>query len=247
MPQRINILPGVSQVKIYGVQGAIRIKADPAALASREHDHGRTRDRDRAGTSYSGAGQFDGNDIESFVLRPNGQIDQRRRLPQSHRRADKDRSPVYLRDIADVVRRRPGRATLAALLRARLQLAGLDRSCWRFRARRAQTRSKLRIRSRPHAAIALELAGIDQPHPDLRSVADIVHSVSRCAGHAADRLRPGGDGDLRFSRSRTDTLIPVVALPLSLLITFCVMWMLELLDQQSDVDGADARNRVPGR
>src|SRR5438270_3013226 len=33
--QRINILPGVSQVNIYGVQGAIRIKADPAALDSR--------------------------------------------------------------------------------------------------------------------------------------------------------------------------------------------------------------------
>ena len=33
--QRIAILPGVSQVNIYGVQAAIRIKADPAALASR--------------------------------------------------------------------------------------------------------------------------------------------------------------------------------------------------------------------
>jgi HAE1 family hydrophobic/amphiphilic exporter-1 len=33
--QRINILPGVSQVNIYGVQGAIRIKADPSALAAR--------------------------------------------------------------------------------------------------------------------------------------------------------------------------------------------------------------------
>ncbi len=33
--QRIAILPGVSQVDVYGVQGAIRIKADPAALAAR--------------------------------------------------------------------------------------------------------------------------------------------------------------------------------------------------------------------
>jgi multidrug efflux pump subunit AcrB len=30
--QRINILPGVSQVSIYGVQGAIRIKSIPARL-----------------------------------------------------------------------------------------------------------------------------------------------------------------------------------------------------------------------
>ena len=33
--QRLNILPGVSQVSVYGVKGAIRIKASPGALASR--------------------------------------------------------------------------------------------------------------------------------------------------------------------------------------------------------------------
>src|SRR5437899_7027811 len=33
--QRINILPGVSQVNVYGVKGAIRIKVDPGALAAR--------------------------------------------------------------------------------------------------------------------------------------------------------------------------------------------------------------------
>ena len=33
--QRINILPGVSQVQIYGSKGAIRIKVDPGKLATR--------------------------------------------------------------------------------------------------------------------------------------------------------------------------------------------------------------------
>ena len=33
--QRVNILPGVSQVQIFGVKSAIRIKVDPSALASR--------------------------------------------------------------------------------------------------------------------------------------------------------------------------------------------------------------------
>src|SRR3954451_10504755 len=33
--QRLNILPGVSQVQVFGVKAAIRIKADPAALVSR--------------------------------------------------------------------------------------------------------------------------------------------------------------------------------------------------------------------
>ena len=35
MAQRINILPGVSQVNIYGVKGAIRIKVDPGKLVTR--------------------------------------------------------------------------------------------------------------------------------------------------------------------------------------------------------------------
>ena len=33
--QRINVLPGVSEVNIYGVKGAIRIKVDPGKLATR--------------------------------------------------------------------------------------------------------------------------------------------------------------------------------------------------------------------
>ena len=44
--QRINILPGVSQVNIYGVKGAIRIKADPGRAGRAQHDLRRTRDRD---------------------------------------------------------------------------------------------------------------------------------------------------------------------------------------------------------
>ena len=73
--QRIAILPGVSQVNVYGVQGAIRIKADPAALASRGLTMDDLATAIRAGTVYSGAGQFDGPH-RTFVLLPNGQIDQ---------------------------------------------------------------------------------------------------------------------------------------------------------------------------
>src|SRR5437667_3245409 len=58
--QRINILSGVSQVHIYGVQGPIRVKADASALAAR----GLTMDAlaigIQSGTVCSGAGQFDG-------------------------------------------------------------------------------------------------------------------------------------------------------------------------------------------
>src|SRR5258708_10909888 len=33
--ERISILPGVSQVAVYGAQSAVRIKADPSAMAAR--------------------------------------------------------------------------------------------------------------------------------------------------------------------------------------------------------------------
>ena len=34
--ERISILPGVSQVAVYGTQSAVRIKADPSAMAMRD-------------------------------------------------------------------------------------------------------------------------------------------------------------------------------------------------------------------
>src|SRR2546422_5668135 len=99
--QRIAILPGVSQVNIYGVQGAIRIKADPAGLASRGLTMDDVANAIKGGTVYSGAGQFDGPH-RSFVLQPNGQIDQAEGYRNLIVARNKDRSPVYLRDVAEV-------------------------------------------------------------------------------------------------------------------------------------------------
>ena len=88
--QRINILPGVSQVNIYGVQGAIRVKADPSALAARGLTMDDLASAIKAGTVYSGAGQFDGAH-RTFVLQPNGQIDQGRGIPEPDRGAQPKR------------------------------------------------------------------------------------------------------------------------------------------------------------
>src|SRR5205809_593041 len=99
--QRIAILPGVSQVNIYGVQGAIRSKADPAGLASRGLTMDDLASAIKAGTVYSGAGQFDGAH-RTFVLLPNGQIDQAEGYRNLIVARNRDGSPVYLRDVADV-------------------------------------------------------------------------------------------------------------------------------------------------
>ena len=100
--QRINILPGVSQVQIFGVKSAIRVKVDPSALASRNITLDELSNAVRAGTSYSGAGQFDGKNL-SLVLRPNGQIADAEGYRNLIIARGKDGSPVYLRDVANVV------------------------------------------------------------------------------------------------------------------------------------------------
>src|SRR5260370_27345411 len=72
--QRINILQGVSQVNIYGVQGAIRIKADPSALAARGLTMDDLASGIKSGTVFSGAGQFHCAH-HTFVLPADGQIE----------------------------------------------------------------------------------------------------------------------------------------------------------------------------
>ena len=58
--ERISILPGVSQVAVYGTQSAVRIKADPSAMAARDITVDDLANAIKNGTSYTGAGQFDG-------------------------------------------------------------------------------------------------------------------------------------------------------------------------------------------
>src|SRR5947199_5279519 len=100
--QRINILPGVSQVNIYGVKGAIRIKVDPGKLASRGMTFDELANAIKAGTSYSGAGQFDGRN-NSITLRPQGQIAAAEGYAELTVKRGADGSPVYLRDVARVI------------------------------------------------------------------------------------------------------------------------------------------------
>src|SRR6202030_4441082 len=96
--EHISILPGVSQVAVYGTQSAVRIKADPSAMAIRNITLEDLTGAIKNGTAYTGAGQFDGPH-RSFLLQPQGQLtsaDQYQQLIVSQRNG----APVYLRDVA---------------------------------------------------------------------------------------------------------------------------------------------------
>ena len=223
--QRISILPGVSQVNIYGVQGAIRIKADPAALASRGLTMDDVANAIKAGTVYSGAGQFDGQH-RSFVLQPNGQIDQAEGYRNLIVARNKDRSPVYLRDIAEV--------------KQSVQDERTSRFFW-VRGFNPPGSIVVLAVSRQSGANAVEVANsVKALFPELR--ASLPGSITFTPVFDRSQTIVNSVHDVRmtlliafvlvvmviyvFLGRATDTLIPAVALPLSLLLTFAVMSIL---------------------
>ncbi len=224
--QRMSILPGVSQVNIYGVQGAIRIKADPAALASRGLTMDDLANAIKAGTVYSGAGQFDGPH-RTFVLQPNGQIDQAEGYRNLIVARNKDRSPVYLRDIAEV--------------KQGVQDERTSRFFWVRGFKRPPGTTVVLAVSRQAGANAVEVANsVKALFPELR--ASLPGSITFLPVFDRSETIVNSVRDVRatlmiafvlvvmviyvFLGRATDTLIPAVALPLSLLLTVAVMYML---------------------
>jgi hydrophobic/amphiphilic exporter-1 (mainly G- bacteria), HAE1 family len=224
--QRISILPGVSQVNIYGVQGAIRIKADPAALAARGLTMDDLASAIRAGTVYSGAGQFDGTH-RTFVLQPNGQIDTAEGYRNLIVAKNKDGSPVHLRDIADV--------------RQSVQDERMSRTFWARGFNPPGSVVVLAV-SRQAGANAVEVANsVKALFPEIR--ASLPGSITLVPVFDRSQTIVNSVHDVQFTLviafilvvvviyvflgRATDTLIPVVALPLSLLLTVAVMYVLD--------------------
>jgi HAE1 family hydrophobic/amphiphilic exporter-1 len=224
--QRISILPGVSQVNIYGVQGAIRIKADPAALAARGLTMDDLANAIKAGTVYSGAGQFDGAH-RTFVLQPNGQIDDAEGYRNLIVAKNKDGSPVYLHDIADV--------------RQSVQDERMSRTFW-VRGFSPPGSVVVLAVSRQAGANAVEVANsVKALFPELH--ASLPGSITLVPVFDRSQTIVNSVHDVQFTLliafvlvvaviyvflgRATDTLIPAVALPLSLFVTVTVMYILD--------------------
>ncbi|MEN3370941.1 MAG: hypothetical protein V7609_3084 [Verrucomicrobiota bacterium] len=224
--QRVNILPGVSQVQIFGVKAAIRIKVDPGALASRNLTFDELSTAIRSGSSYAGAGQFDGK-TQSFVLRPNGQIENAEGYRNLIIARGKDNAPVYLRDVAKV-----------------LDTVQDERLSRHFFARGYNVPASVIVMavSRQAGANAVEVArSITNLLPQLRRELPGSIQLIPTFDRAQSIVNSVDDVQMTlmiafvlvimvifiFLGRATDTLIPVVALPLSLLVTFLAMWALD--------------------
>ncbi|HEX8899310.1 MAG TPA: efflux RND transporter permease subunit, partial [Chthoniobacterales bacterium] len=223
--QRINILPGVSQVQIFGVKSAIRIKVDPSALASRNITLDELSTAIRAGTSYSGAGQFDGKNT-SLVLRPNGQIADAEGYRNLIVARGKDGAPVYLRDVATVVDsvqdERLSRHFFARGYNppASTIVLAVSRQAGANAVEVARSINELMPQMR------LELPGSINLIPTFDRSLSIVHSVSDVQATLFIAFVLVVLVIFVFLGRARDTMIPVVALPLSILLTFLVMWAL---------------------
>ncbi|MFN2622012.1 MAG: efflux RND transporter permease subunit [Chthoniobacterales bacterium] len=223
--QRIAILPGVSQVNVYGVQGAIRIKADPAALAARGLTMDDLANAIKSGTVYTGAGQVDGAN-RTFIIQPNAQLDQAEGYRQLIVARNKDGSPVTLGDVADVVQS--------------VQDERMSRTFW-LRGSNSPGSVIVLAVSRQAGANAVEVANsvkamlpqLSQTLPGSIKIVpvfdrsqNIVNSVQDVQMTLMIAFVLVVAVIYAFLGRASDTLIPVVALPLSLLLTVAAMYAL---------------------
>ncbi len=224
--QQISILNGVSQVQVYGVKGAIRVKADPGALANRGLTMDDLSAGIKAGTAYSGAGQFDGP-TRTFVLQPNGQLDTAegyRNLIIAH---GKDSAPVFLKDVSTVT--------------SSLQDERQSRTFWVRGLDHQPGATVVMAVSRQAGSNAVEVAAsVKKLLPVLR--AGLPGSIQLLPVYDRSQSIVNSVDDVQttlfiafvlvvlviffFLGRAADTLIPAVALPISLLLTFVVMYVL---------------------
>jgi HAE1 family hydrophobic/amphiphilic exporter-1 len=224
--QQISILPGVSRVQVYGTKGAVRIKADPSKLAARGMTIASLTEAIQSGTAYTGAGQFDNAD-ETIILRPQGQLETAEEYNKLIVATGPGGTPVFLRDVAtasDAVQderihmsfwsRKFGSPSATVICAVNRQAGGNAVAV-------TQAIHELLPRLNAELPPSVRLTPIyDRSVTIVNSIHDVQETLIIAFVLVVLVIF------LFLGRAR-DTLIPAVALPLSLLITFVVMWFLD--------------------
>ncbi len=222
--QRISILPGVSSVNVFGTKSAVRIKVDPSKMWARGISIDDLTNAVKNGTSYTGAGQFD-SASGTALLKPNGQLEDAAgygNLIVSSTSA----GPVYLHDVADVQDSlQDERIRMKFWVRgygepAATVVVAVNRQAGSNVVQVAKSvRDMLPIISAELPASVRVTTIYDRSQTIVNSVADVQATLLFAFVLVVAVI-------FIFLGRVTDTLIPAVALPLSLLLT--VMAMREL-------------------
>jgi len=222
--QRISILPGVSSVNVFGTKSAVRIKVDPSKMWARGISIDDLVAAVKNGTSYTGAGQLDGA-AGTALLRPNGQLEN----AQSYGDLivnSVNGAPVYLHDIADVLD-----SVQDERLKMRFWVRGYpEPSATVVVAVNRQAGSNAVEVAKSVTdllpLISTELPGSVRVTPIYDRSQTIVHSVADVQVTLLIAFVLVVAVIFLFLGRATDTLIPAVALPMSLLLTFMAMRLL---------------------
>ncbi len=222
--QRISILPGVSSVNVFGTKSAVRIKVDPSKMWARGISIDDLVEAVKNWTSYVGAGQFD-SPSGTALLRPEGQLESAAGYGDLIV-SSTNGAPVYLHDVAKVedtvqderIRmkfwvRGYGEPTATVVVAVNRQ-AGSN-----VVAVAKSVRDLLPI-------ISAELPGSVRVTPIYDRSQTIVNSVDDVQATLTFAFVLVVGVIFIFLGRATDTLIPAVALPLSLLLTFMAMRLL---------------------
>ncbi|MBV8142646.1 MAG: efflux RND transporter permease subunit, partial [Verrucomicrobia bacterium] len=219
--QQIAIINGVSQVQVYGARSAIRIKVQVNKLSSLGLTMTDVTSAVAQSTAYLGAGQLDGTN-RTYLLFPNGQLS----TPQQYENviiARPNGQPVYLKDVARVVKT--------------VQDERISRNFWSRDYGEAPAEVVLAV-SRQAGANAVEVAQkVKDLLPQFRQ--QLPGSVQLIPLYDRSKTIIANANDVEttlmiafvlvvmvifaFLGRATDTFIPAVALPLSMLITFLIM------------------------
>ncbi|MDR1232945.1 MAG: efflux RND transporter permease subunit [Puniceicoccales bacterium] len=223
--QRIKVIKGVSDVAVYGIQRAVKILVNNEKLYNRGITIDDVIKAVQAGTVSLSTGQLQ-DATKTLVIKPNGQLESASdylNLIVAYR----NDAPIYLKDIAECI--------------DKLETDDFSASFWQSGREKSYNSSVILAVSRAAGANAIELAKkINELLPifkkqipgsiNLVKMYDRSESIIESIRDVKQTLVIAfvlvvGVIFLFFGRL-TETIIPIVALPLSLLITFIVMRML---------------------
>jgi hydrophobic/amphiphilic exporter-1 (mainly G- bacteria), HAE1 family len=222
--ERISILPGVSRVAVYGTKSAVRVKADPSKMWARGISVDDLAVAIKNGTSYTGAGQFD-SAAGTVLLRPQGQLESAQAYGNLIVNS-RNGVPVYLHDVARVEDSvQDERINMRFWLRGYpVPSATVVVAVFRQAGANAVEVAKSIRDLLP--VISAELPGSIRVTPIYDRSRTIVNSVEDVKATLVIAFILVVVVIFLFLGRATDTMIPVVALPLSLLLTFMAMRML---------------------
>ncbi|MFO0749689.1 MAG: efflux RND transporter permease subunit [Myxococcota bacterium] len=218
LAQRISAVPGVAQVQVYGSQKyAVRIQLDPDTLAARGLGIDEVTNAVERGNVNLPTGSLDGA-TKAYTLSANGQLtnaDGYRRLIVAY----KDGKPVRLEEIAQVGDSVENTKTAAWYKDRRGMILAVQRQPGTNTVEIADAVMKLLPSFREQIPASVQLSVLYDRSESIRaSVEDVEFTLVLTLGLVIMVI-------FLFLRNLSATIIPSLAIPMSLVATFALMYV----------------------